>query len=229
MVLTLKDKLSEIFLGWYFGEKKTCPPLKSEYIFLSKSAKELANLIETKKITSTQLVKASIDRMNEVNGVLNAIVDGPFVAEALLEAKLIDERIANNQISKEEFASKPLLGVPFTTKDSTSVKGKLHTLGLIARKSTYAKEDAECVVLAKKAGAIILATTNIPEVNKWQETRNNLIGATRNPFDVRRTVGGSSGGEGALISSCASPFGLGTDIGGSIRMPGKGTALFVPK
>lgn len=100
------------------------------------------------------------------------------------------------------------------------VCGKLHTLGLLSRKQTTATEDAECVVMAKKAGAIIIATTNIPEVNKWQETRNNLIGQTNNPFDTRRTVGGSSGGEAALIASCASVFGLGTDIGGSIRMPG---------
>lgn len=96
----------------------------------------------------------------------------------------------------------------------------MHTLGLVSRKTTVSKEDAECVALAKKAGAIIIATTNIPEVNRWQETRNNLIGQTNNPYDIRRTVGGSSGGEGALISSCASVFGLGTDIGGSIRMPG---------
>lgn len=99
MVLILKDKLSEIFLGWYFGEKKTCPPLRSDYGFLEKSATELASLIANKQITSTQLVQATIDRMNEVNGILNAIVDGPF-AEALNEAQTIDERIANNQISK---------------------------------------------------------------------------------------------------------------------------------
>lgn len=121
----------------------------------------------------------------------------------------------------DEFASKPFLGVPFTTKDSTFVGGKLHTLGLLSRRTTVAKEDAECVRMAKKAGAIIVATTNIPEVNKWQETRNNLFGQTNNPYDVRRTVGGSSGGEAALISSCASVFGLGSDIGGSVRMPGK--------
>lgn len=97
----------------------------------------------------------------------------------------------------------------------------MQTLGLLSRRNTLAKEDAECIALAKKAGAIILATTNVPEVNKWQETRNNLIGQTNNPYDCRRTVGGSSGGEGALIASCASTFGIGTDIGGSIRMPGK--------
>lgn len=101
-----------------------------------------------------------------MNKVLNAVVDGPF-KEALEEAKQIDERIASKKISEDEFYEKPFLGVPFTTKDSTSVGGKLHTLGLVSRKSTKAKEDAECVALAKKAGAIIIATTNVPEVNKW--------------------------------------------------------------
>lgn len=148
--------------------------------------------------------------------MLNAIVDGPFI-EALDEAKRIDERIEKKQISEDEFSEKPFLGVPFTTKDSTCVGGRLHTLGLLSRKNVTSKEDAECIALAKKAGAIIIATTNVPEVNKWQETRNNLVGQTNNPYDVRRTVGGSSGGEGALIASCASPFGIGTDIGGSIR------------
>lgn len=116
------------------------------------------------------------------------------------------------------------------TKDSTSVHGKLHTLGLLSRKSVRSKEDAECVRLIKEAGGIILATSNVPEVNKWwvlkllcytclvyvmkliyhrQETRNLLLGQTNNPYDVRRTVGGSSGGEGALIASCGTAFGLG--------------------
>lgn len=134
----------------------------------------------------------------KVNKVLNAIVDGPF-ADALDEAKQIDERIEKKQISEDEFSEKPFLGVPFTTKDSTSVGGRLHTLGLLSRKNTTSKEDAECVRLARKAGAIIVATSNIPEVNKWQETRNNLFGQTNNPYDTRRTVGGSSGGEAALI------------------------------
>ncbi|XP_031632192.1 fatty-acid amide hydrolase 2 isoform X2 [Contarinia nasturtii] len=218
MVLIIKDKITDIILEFYFGEKKTCPPLNSENSFLAKSAIELAALIRNRKVTSTQLVEATINRMKEVNDVLNAIVDGPF-EDAIEEAKKIDERIANNQISEDEFAAKPFLGVPFTTKDSTSVSGRLHTLGLLARKNVTSKEDAECIALVKNAGGLILATTNIPEVNKWQETRNNLIGATNNPYDVRRTVGGSSGGEGALISSCASTFGIGTDIGGSIRMP----------
>lgn len=85
----------------------------------------------------------------------------------------------------DEFAAKPFLGVPFTTKDSTSVGGKLHTLGLLARKTTVSKEDAECVALAKKAGAIIVATSNIPEVNKWQETRYANLIRTSQKFMVR--------------------------------------------
>lgn len=168
-------------------------------------------------------------------------MDGPF-KDSLDEAKEIDIRITRDEISKDEWLEKPFLGVPFTTKDSTAVKGKLNTLGLVSRRNSRAKEDAECVLLTKNAGGIIIATTNIPEVNKWQETRNKLIGQTNNPYDTRRTVGGSSGGEAALISSAASCFGLGivlnllnvskyfiivfylfkkkgTDIGGSIRMP----------
>lgn len=94
------------------------------------------------------------------------MVDGPFM-EALNEAKSIDMRIEDGLITEEEFIGKPFLGVPFTTKDSTSVHGKLHTLGLLSRKSIRSKEDAECVRLIKEAGGIILATTNVPEVNKW--------------------------------------------------------------
>ena len=127
----------------------------------------------------------------------------------MAEARKIDERFDKGLISDEELQRKPFLGVPFTTKDSTAVKGKLHTLGLKSRRNERATETAECVRLMKEAGGILIATTNIPEVNRWTESRNNLTGQTNNPYDHRRTVGGSSGGEGALISSCGSCFGLG--------------------
>lgn len=160
-----------------------------------------------------------------MNSVINAVVDGPF-QEALEEAKAIDQMIARGQISEAEFSEKPFLGIPFSTKDSTAVKDKLHTLGILSRRNLKAKEDAECIALMKQAGAIIICTSNIPEINRWQETRNNIIGQTNNPYDTRRTVGGSSGGEAALIASCASAFGIGTDIGGSIRMPAFYTGIF---
>lgn len=218
------DFVLELLLGWYWGQKKFCPPLTKNY-FIAQSAVELAEMIHTRKITSYEIVKAYIERMQEVNPLLNAILDGPFI-EALDEAQAIDKRIENGDISEEEFKIKPFLGVPFTTKDSTAVKGKLYTFCILARRNVRAKEDAECVKLMKDAGAIIIATTSIPEVNKWQETRNNIIGTTNNPYDVRRTSGGSSGGECALIASASSPFGIATDIGGSIRMPAYYCGLF---
>ncbi|XP_053694837.1 fatty-acid amide hydrolase 2 [Sabethes cyaneus] len=213
------DFLIELVLKWYWGPARMrCPPLRRKQIILTYSAQEIAKMIRNKEISCHEVVSAFIDRLNEVNPIINAVVDGPFI-EALEEAKLIDERIQRGLISENEFAEKPFLGVPFTTKDSTAVKDKLQTLGILARKTAKAKEDAECVKLIKDAGAIIIATSNIPEINRWQETRNNIIGQTNNPYDSRRTVGGSSGGEAALIATCGSAFGIGTDIGGSIRMP----------
>lgn len=103
MVLILKDKISEIILGYYFGDKKECPPLRRENAFLAKSAVDLADSIRSGEITSTQLVEATIDRMKEVNSILNAIVDGPFL-EALEEARAIDERISGKQITEGFFS-----------------------------------------------------------------------------------------------------------------------------
>ena len=97
---------------------------------------------------------------------MNAVIHGPFV-EALDEAKAIDERISKGKVSDDEFEEKPFLGVPFTTKDSNAVKDKLHTMGLVSRRNMIAKDDAEVVRLMKESGAIIIATSSIPEWNKW--------------------------------------------------------------
>lgn len=204
----LVDFALEFFLGWYHGERKMCPALDEKHTFLEKSAVELATMIRNKKVTAYDVVKAYIDRILIVNPVLNAVLDGPYM-EALDEAQKIDERIKNNDISDEEFDQKPFLGVPFTTKDSTAVKGKLYTFGILSRRDTKATEDAECIRLLRESGAIIICKTSIPEVNLWQETRNMLIGGTNNPYDTRRTVGGSSGGEAALIGASATAFGIG--------------------
>lgn len=95
----MRDYLSEIILQWYFGKGEECLPLTSENYFLAKSAVDLAASIKNREITASQLIKETISRMNRINGVLNAIVDGPF-PEALEQAKDIDNRIANNQISE---------------------------------------------------------------------------------------------------------------------------------
>ncbi|KAH8420934.1 hypothetical protein KR222_010478 [Zaprionus bogoriensis] len=226
------DRLLEFILGWYLGPHKRVATPRSnvdqqqqQQQILGKSAVELAQQIRERKLKSYDIVKAYCDRLEEVNGQLNAVVDGPFV-EALQQAQQIDEKLAGNGYSAEQLEALPFLGVPFTTKDSTQVAGKLHTLGLVARRDVRAKEDAECVRLMKQSGAIIIATSNVPEVNKWIESRNMLIGGTNNPYDLRRSVGGSSGGEAALISACCTAFGLGTDIGGSIRIPAFNCGIF---
>ena len=113
----------------------------------------------------------------------------------------------------------PLLGVPCTIKEFLKTSGMPHTGGLAWMADGVADTDATVTARIKAAGAIILGVTNIPEGGLWMETYNSIYGRTRNPWDLRRTSGGSSGGEAALISTGASPFGIGSDVGGSIRIP----------
>lgn len=164
-IRSLFDRFVNYILELYWGPKKTCPPLRKDF-FITKSAVEIAELIRNQDITVYQVVNGYINRIIETNPVLNAVIDGPFM-EALDEAQLIDDRISKGLISEDEFNEKPFLGVPFSTKDSTAVGGKLHTLGITARRNYKAKEDAECVRLMKEAGAIIIATSSIPEINRW--------------------------------------------------------------
>lgn len=164
-VRSVVDKVVNLFLEWYLGEKKMCPVLRKDF-FITKSACEIAELIRNRDLTSYEVVNAYINRIIETNIILNAVIDGPFM-DALDQAKKIDDRILSGDVTAQEFKEKPFLGVPFTTKDSTAVGGKLQTLGLVSRRNKRASEDAECVKLMKNAGAIIIATSSIPEVNRW--------------------------------------------------------------
>lgn len=92
-------------------------------------------------------------------------------------------------------------------------------MGMTCRQEHCSTEDATVVDYLKKAGGIIIAKTNIPEMNLWIESRNNVYGQTNNPYDTTRAVGGSSGGEGTILSACGSAISIGSDIGGSIRIP----------
>jgi fatty acid amide hydrolase 2 len=113
----------------------------------------------------------------------------------------------------------PLLGVPCTVKESIAVHGMPNTAGVVARRGTLAASSAPVVRRLVAAGAIVVGVTNTSELCMWVETENRLYGRTRNPYDPARTAGGSSGGEGAAIGGGAVPFGLGSDIGGSVRIP----------
>jgi len=221
-VLNIGHRLVAVFvrylLVFIYGEKgESMPPIKN--LILLDSATTLAYKIRTKKISSVTVLKAFIQRILEVNPLLNCVVDERF-ADALQEAEAADKFIASGALSEEQLLrEKPFLGVPITTKDCIQVKDLLNTSGLYYRKDTRATEDADVIALMKKAGAIPLALTNVSECCMWWESSNTVHGRTRNPYDTNRIVGGSSGGEGCLQAAAGAPFGIGSDIGGSIRMP----------
>lgn len=160
-------------------------------------------------------IESIIQSIEQKNIKLNAICEDRF-EEARKEAK--EKQIKLNQ-HEVDFNKYPLWGLPITIKESFAVKGMKQTLGTLERKNWIAHEDATLVKRLKELGAIILGTTNTSELCFWFECSNPVYGKTSNPLDLSRTSGGSSGGEAALIASEVLPIGLGSDIGGSIRIP----------
>ncbi|XP_045774671.1 fatty-acid amide hydrolase 2-A-like isoform X2 [Maniola jurtina] len=211
------DKMIDFFFSLYWeGKKKVIPDLEKKHAFLAESATSLAKKIKQKELKSEELVQALIERIKQVNPHLNAIAADRFEA-ALEEAREVDRLISEGLT--EELSKKPFLGVPYTAKESQAVKGMPLTLGLWCRRNETATEDSEAVVRMRAAGAIIVASTNLPEMLIWQETRNPVYGMTTNPHHTGRSPGGSSGAEAALSSTYATPISLCSDIGGSTRMP----------
>lgn len=182
------------------------------------SASTLARRIRAGELTSVALVEAHIARMRAVNPVINAVVC-ERVADARVDAARADEAVAKARLAGTLESLPPLLGVPCTIKESFHFAGMPNTSGLVSRIGRRVAEDAPTVARLREAGAIPLGVTNTSEVCMWMESFNHVYGRTNNPYDPSRTVGGSSGGEGAIVGSGASPFGLGGDVGGSIRMP----------
>lgn len=183
------------------------------------SAFEMAEKIRSGELRSSDLVEAAIRRIEEINPKINAMVETRF-AEARREAQVVDD------LTDRNFPDKPLLGVPFTVKEMIAIEGMKSTLGSIHLKHQVKNRDATIVARMKAAGAILLGTSNVPELGFWFECQNTVYGTTNNPYDLSRTSGGSSGGEAALIAIGASPFGLGSDIGGSIRIPAGFCGIF---
>ena len=181
---------------------------------LQLSGTRLAALIRTGQLTSREVVEMHIDHVERVNPDLNAIVKDRF-AEARREAH--DADVRTRASAPEDLP--PFHGVPCSIKECFAFRGMPNTSGLIARKSVAPVEDATAVARLRAAGAIPLGVTNVSELCMWMETNNRVYGRTNNPYDPSRVVGGSSGGEGAIIGAGGVPFGLGSDIGGSIRMP----------
>lgn len=181
---------------------------------LRTSAFELAARIRRREVTSRAVVEAHIAQAGRVNPELNIIVRDRF-DEARREADEADARVARSSAVDLP----PLHGVPCTVKECFELTGMPNSSGLWARRNLIARKDATAVARLRAAGAIPLGVTNVSELCMWMETVNKVYGRTRNPYDSMRTVGGSSGGEGASVASGCAPFGIGSDVGGSIRMP----------
>lgn len=228
-VINVGHKFLALVVRWFlrtiYGEHGAkMPPIRN--LILMESASSLAQKIRTRKLTSVEVTEAFIDRCNEVNPLLNCVVDQCFKA-ALAEAAKADKLIESGTLTAEQLATeKPFLGVPISTKDCIRVKDLLHTAGIWKRRSIRGEKDARAMELMRKAGAIPFALTNVSECCMWWESTNTIHGRSRNPYDTNRIVGGSSGGEGAIQAAAGSPFGLGSDIGGSIRMPAFFNGIF---
>jgi len=176
------------------------------------SATELASAIAAGELRSADLVDHAIERVKRANPRLNAMVAHRF-DDARREAETADSaRAAGTPLG-------PLHGVPFSVKECFALSGMPNTAGIPSRRGVVARHDATAVARVRAAGAIPLGVTNTSEACMWLESVNPIYGRTNNPYNAARIAGGSSGGEGALIGAGASPFGIGSDVGGSIRMP----------
>src|SRR5579862_3893941 len=180
-------------------------------IDLALSGVAQARLIRDGEISAAELVDAHFRRIAEVNPKLNAVVE--TLEDSAREA-------ARNVDRQRGQGSGPLAGVPFSIKDSIEVEGTVCTAGTLGlRSAAPSVHDATVVARLRAAGAIPIARTNLPDLLFAFESDNLIRGRANNPYDVSRTPGGSSGGEAALIAACGSPFGLGSDAAGSVRLP----------
>jgi len=173
---------------------------------------EMAGRIRARDLSPVELVEAHLQQIEKYNPALNAFVM-VLAEEALEQAREAERRLTSGQ----ELG--PLHGVPVTIKDSFDMAGLPTTCGSRFFRERRAAADSTAVRRLRAAGAIPLGKTNCPEFLGNYETDNYIIGRTNSPWDLERTPGGSSGGESAAIASFCSPGGIGSDGGGSIRVP----------
>ncbi len=179
---------------------------------VTRSAIELAAMIRSRKVSPVEVVKAVLARIERHNPALNAFVTVQ-AEEALCAAAKAEDAIARGQ------PTGPLFGVPLHVKDNLHVAGSRTTFGSKLMETNVTADDCPAVERLRKAGMIVIGRTNTPEFGWKGVTDNRVFGATRNPWNVALTPGGSSGGAAAAVAAGLGPIGLGTDGGGSLRIP----------
>jgi amidase len=182
---------------------------KSQWSF--KTATECSAALAAKTVSAVELAQDAIGRIERHDTKINAVCVRDF-ARGLDAARAADAARARGE-------SKPLLGIPMTVKESYNVAGLPTTWGFPAQKDFTPPEDALSISRVKQAGGVILGKTNVPlALGDWQ-SYNEIYGTTNNPFDLGRTPGGSSGGSSAALAAGYGALSLGSDIGGSLRVP----------
>jgi amidase len=172
----------------------------------------LTRMLRTKELSAAELLAACLDRIERLDPALNAIVT--LVAERARTAA----EAADKAAARGDFLG-PLHGMPIAIKDNADTAGIRTTYGSPLMAENVPVRDSAYVAALKRAGAIVIGKTNTPEFAAGSQTFNPLFGVTRNPYDLSRTPGGSSGGAAAAVAARLVPFADGTDLGGSVRNP----------
>jgi amidase len=192
---------------------------KSRWSF--KTAVELSAALAAKKVSAVELAQDVIGRIECHDAKINAVCVRDF-ERGLAAARAADAALARGE-------HKPLLGIPMTVKESYNVAGLPTTWGNPAQKDFVPAEDALPISRVKDAGGVILGKTNVPiGLGDWQ-SYNDIYGTTNNPFDLSRTPGGSSGGSSAAVAAGYGALSLGSDIGGSLRVPAFHCGIYAHK
>lgn len=189
--------------------------------FLDQDATAQLSALAARRVSAVDLLKAALSRHAETHGLLNAVVAAD-PERALERARAIDDARARGD------ALGSLAGLPMTIKDTFDVVGLPASSGLAHLRRRQA-EDAQTVVHARRAGAVIWGKTNVPVMAADWQSANALYGATNNPWDPSRTPGGSSGGAAAALAARVTPLEIGSDIGGSLRVPASFCGVFSHK
>jgi amidase len=198
-------------VGTVPGAPAPVPPATADEL-CDTSAADLAAMLKAKKVSAREVMRAHLARIERVNPRVNAIVT--LVADrAMADAAAADEALARGR------PRGPLHGLPVAHKDLVATKGIRTTQGSPFYRDHVPDADAPLVTLMRRAGAITLGKTNTPEFGAGSHTFNTVFGATRNPYDVSRTCGGSSGGAAVALACGMVPIADGSDTGGSLRNP----------
>ncbi len=175
------------------------------------TASQISAGLKKKSFSASEVCETAIARIEALDGRINAVVVRDF------ERARADARQADLAIARGEF--KPLTGVPMTVKESFDLRGHPTTWGFEAHRHHRAREDALAVQRVKQAGAIVLGKTNVPPALADWQSENAIYGRTRNPHALEHSAGGSSGGSAASVAMGFAALELGSDIGGSVRVP----------